>query len=198
MIKNIPCIIFAGGKSSRMGEDKALLPFAECETLTQYQLKRLSLIFKEVLISCKSSDKFDFEANFIEDDKEYAVSAPTLGFYSALQQCRCEAIFVLSVDSPFVGVEEIEAMISSFERGDYEAVIAKTKEGIHPLCGVYSFKLLKTFRLMLEENNHRLGQMLKNISTNYIEFENEDTFANLNHPHEYQRAIKHTFNITQS
>ena len=66
---DIPCVIFAGGKSSRMGEDKALLPFAEFNTLTEFQLTRLKKIFKTVYISCKDKTLFEFDANFIEDYK---------------------------------------------------------------------------------------------------------------------------------
>ena len=57
MIKNIPCVILAGGKSSRMGEDKSLLPFPPYKTLTHYQYQRLNKIFKNVYISSKDSSK---------------------------------------------------------------------------------------------------------------------------------------------
>lgn len=190
MIKNIPCILFAGGKSSRMGEDKALLPFDDFETLTQFQLTRLSALFSEVYISCKSADKFDFVARFIEDDPRYSVSAPTLGFYSALVQTDADVIFVLSVDTPFVSAKEIKALILEFDTGKYDAVIARTKEESHPLCGVYSSRLLETFKNMLKEDNHRLGAMLKKVNTKYLDFEEESAFLNLNHPHEYQEALK--------
>ena len=79
----IPCVIFAGGKSSRMGRDKSLLPFGGFETLTQYQYERLKKIFANVYISCKNRSKFDFDANFIEDDADFNTYAPTSGFISA-------------------------------------------------------------------------------------------------------------------
>jgi len=41
-VKFDTAIIFAGGKSSRMGRDKALLPFGGYDTLTEYQYRRLS------------------------------------------------------------------------------------------------------------------------------------------------------------
>ncbi|MDQ1268445.1 MAG: molybdenum cofactor guanylyltransferase, partial [Campylobacterota bacterium] len=66
---DIPCVIFAGGKSSRMGKDKSLLPFGTFDTLTEFQLNRLGKIFKNVYISCKEKSKFNFEAEFIEDIK---------------------------------------------------------------------------------------------------------------------------------
>jgi molybdopterin-guanine dinucleotide biosynthesis protein A len=44
------CVIFAGGKSSRMGEDKSLLPFGTFSSLAEYQYNRLSNIFDIVYI----------------------------------------------------------------------------------------------------------------------------------------------------
>ena len=85
---DIPCVIFAGGKSSRMGEDKALLPFASYTTLTEFQLSRLSKIFKTIYISCRNKNKFDFDANFIEDVQKGDIFAPTLGFVSIFEKIK--------------------------------------------------------------------------------------------------------------
>jgi len=73
MIQHIPAIIFAGGKSSRMGRDKALLPFGGYQSLAQYQYNKLKTIFKDVYISTKKN-KFDFEANLIYDT--YQINSP--------------------------------------------------------------------------------------------------------------------------
>ena len=54
----IPCVILSGGKSSRMGEDKSLLPFGSSNSLIEYQYKRLKPYFKNLYISSKI-DKFD-------------------------------------------------------------------------------------------------------------------------------------------
>jgi len=110
MILDTPCILFAGGKSSRMGEDKALLPFSPFKTLTEFQYTRLQEIFKNVYISCKDKKKFDFEANFIEDLQNSEIYAPTSGFIAAFNRLKEDKIFVLSVDTPFVSHKEIEAI----------------------------------------------------------------------------------------
>jgi len=185
----IPCVIFAGGKSSRMGEDKALLPFAGFDTLTHYQYNRLSQIFTTVFISCKECCKFDFEANFIEDKKEYGVFAPTLGFVSAFAYLKSDKFFALSVDTPFVSKKEIEALINA-DNNRFDATIAKTEEGMQPLCGIYHCSLKNSFETMLKENNHKLGKLLKNAHTNYCHFSDTAPFLNLNHPQEYQKAVQ--------
>jgi len=58
LIEDIACVILAGGKSSRMGEDKALLPFGYSPTLTQYQLKKFQDYFKDLYISTKDKNKY--------------------------------------------------------------------------------------------------------------------------------------------
>ena len=185
---DIPCVIFAGGKSSRMGEDKALLPFSFSKTLTEFQLSRLSKLFKKVYISCKDKRKFEFDANFIEDIKTKDVFAPTTGFISVFKELKEESFFVLSVDAPFVGKEEIEKLINE-DTPEFDAIVSKTNRGIEPMCAIYHRSLLEKFEKMLQDDNHKLGQMLKTSNTKYTYFKNEKSFLNLNNPQEYQKAI---------
>ena len=185
----IPCIIFAGGRSSRMGEDKALLPFADEKTLTQFQLSKLQKIFKNLYISCKDKSKFDFEASFIEDVQTDAIFAPTTGFVSIFQELQDERIFVISVDTPFVNRAEIERILEN-DSSHYDATIAKTASGIEPMFGIYHRSLENSFKQMLESNNHRLGFLLKNSDTNFVLFNDDRTFKNLNYKYEYEEALQ--------
>ena len=185
----IPCVIFAGGKSSRMGEDKALLPFGSFNTLTQFQLHRLQKIFKNVYISTKEHSKFDFEANFIEDIKTKNIYAPTAGFVAIFKKLECERFFVLSVDSPFVSEDEILQIIKS-DTPLVDATIATTDLGMQPMCGVYHRSLEPKFIDMLQQNRHKLGYLLKSSKTTFVTFNAESRFLNLNHPKEYQEAVK--------
>jgi len=188
---NIPCVIFAGGKSSRMGEDKALLPFANFNTLTEYQLYKLQKIFKTVYISCKDKSKFNFDANFIEDVKTDNVYAPTAGFVAIFDSLHVEKFFAISVDSPFINEDIIHKLIEtdSLHVGA-DATIAKTPLGIQPMCAIYHRSLKSKFQKMLKEDNHKLGFLLKSSNTLHVEFEDEKPFLNLNHPHQYQEALK--------
>ncbi|WP_345992831.1 molybdenum cofactor guanylyltransferase MobA [Sulfurimonas sp. HSL-1716] len=191
---DIPCVIFAGGKSSRMGEDKALLPFGGYPTLIQFQYERLKKIFTNLYISCKSSDKFDFlkeneKANLIEDIKTDGIYAPTTGFVALFDALHTQQVFILSVDAPFVGKTEIEEILKHKDEG-FDAVIAKTPQGIHPMCGLYSKNLHADFKAMLTNNEHKLGKLLKDSHTLYVDFKDEETFLNLNNKNEYAAALK--------
>jgi len=186
---DIPCVIFAGGKSSRMGRDKSLLPFGDEDTLTQFQLSRLSKLFKTVYISCKDKSKFDFQASFIEDIKTDSIYAPTTGFVSIFKELDDESFFALSVDSPFVGEDEIQKLISA-DKVESDATIAKTEFGMQPMCGIYHRSLESKFSKMVQEDNHKLGYLLKSSKTTFVNFTDDKPFLNLNHPDENQKALK--------
>jgi len=182
-----PCIIFAGGKSSRMGEDKALLPFSTFDTLTEYQFSKLSKIFTNVYISAKSKENFSLHLQkYVIEDVESETSAPTIGFVSFFKHLEGEKFFVLSVDTPFVGEDEVRKLLSFSEQ--YDAVIAQTEKK-HFMCGVYSRSLEQEFKNMLESDRHQLGRLLKSVETKYVTFDDESTFMNLNEPSEYQEAL---------
>lgn len=184
---SLPCVLFAGGKSSRMGQDKSLLPFGGFSSLAEFQYDRLTKLFEHVAISTKTADKFSFQANFILDPIEVDY-APTAGFVSMFHALENDRVMVLSVDTPFVREREFRVLIEADHEG-MDAVIARTTEGAHPLCGIYHRSLLGEFERMLHEGDHRLGKLLSSRQTRYVDFSDEDAFTNLNHPHEYQQAL---------
>ncbi len=182
----LPCVIFAGGKSSRMGSDKALLPFAGSASMVRYQYERLLPLFESVHISLKHPGRLPFTAPVIPDiDTETA--APTVGFVSVFRALNTERIFILSVDTPFVDRTVIQQLLQADEAG-LDAVIAQSTDGIHPLCGIYHRSLLPHFETMLREQNHRLGGLLRHCRSRFVRFDNAAPFDNLNYPHEYQTA----------
>ncbi|WP_428737514.1 molybdenum cofactor guanylyltransferase MobA [Sulfurimonas sp.] len=188
MLLDIPCIIFAGGKSSRMGEDKALLPFADFPTLTHYQLNRLSKIFHSVYISCKSKEKFDFQANFIEDTNK-ELFAPTAAFISIFSHLNVDKVFVISVDTPFIDTEIFTYLIKN-DINQYDATVAIVDDEIQPLCGIYHRSLLERFLEMEKNDTHKLHYLLKNSNVNFVNFEDKEKFLNLNNQEEYQQALQ--------
>ncbi len=176
-------VIFAGGKSSRMGEDKAFLPFGGT-TLVRYQYDRLSSWFEHVFISTKK-DKFDFEAEFIFDRGE--VFSPAVALHSVLTHLQSEAVFVLSVDVPFLSKAHIDTLYNRL--GDHEAAAAKTAGGTQPMCAVYTKKLLPALEKQLEKENHKLNFLLRNSDTVFVEFDDEEAFLNLNYKSDYEKAL---------
>jgi len=183
---NMTAIIFAGGKSSRMGKDKALLPFAGYNTLSEFQYNKLSSLFDNVYISSKE-DKFDFEAAVIPD--LYKESSPLVGIISLFETLDADELFILSVDAPFVDEKVIDLLL---KHGDEkcDAIIAQSPSGVQPLCGIYRRSILPLAQENRVKGNHRLNAILKEVHTRFVIFEDDGAFINLNHPHEYESALK--------
>ncbi len=181
----IPAIIFAGGKSSRMGEDKALLPFGDEITLAAYQYHRLTSLFETVYLSAKE-EKFMFKAPLIKD--RYETHSPLVGIVTAFEALGADILFILSVDAPFVDAAIINRLITSWKGED--AVIARNFGEVQPLCGLYSQTILPLAKQEMERGNHKLKMLLEEVKTRYVDFEEEKAFLNLNHPQEYKKALR--------
>jgi len=187
MTRKRSAVIFAGGKSSRMGEDKSLLPFGNYPTLVQYQHTKLSKIFDKVYISAKE-DKFDFECHVIKDTLQE--TSPLVGLISIFETLNADEVFILSVDAPFVDEEIIDSLFEH-DQTMLDVIVAESPSGIQPLCGIYKRSILPLAYKQIEMGNHRLGDLLRLAHTRFVWFEKDTPFTNLNHPEEYQEAIKY-------
>ena len=182
----LPCIILAGGKSSRMGSDKALLPFGGFETLTQYQIHRLTPLFQSIHVSARCKDKFDFEASFIEDIKTYEAQSPLVALLSIFQKFDTP-VCVLSVDTPFVDEAIFQKLFNAMD-AKTDALIATSPACSHQLCAIYRPSIKNKIIPMLEKNEHKIRTLLEQISTEYIHFKSDDPFLNLNFLDDYEKA----------
>lgn len=184
-LKSIPCVILSGGKSSRMGEDKSLLPFGSYSSMIEYQYNRLKPYFKEVYISSKIN-KFDFNANIIYDNHDiYSPMVALKAIFEYLQ--NDEKVFIITVDTPLVSLETIENLISN--SNNYDATIAQSPSKTHNLCGVFTHSLYTNISQLLTDDIHKINYLLKLSNVNYIIFSNNDEFININEPYEYQNLL---------
>jgi molybdopterin-guanine dinucleotide biosynthesis protein A len=179
-------IIMAGGKSSRMQQDKALLPFGGFESLSQYQYQRLLPYFDAIYISSKTN-KFNFPVEVIEDC--YKGSSPLVALISIFETLQNKELFLLSVDAPFVTHQTIEKIYQEAKNDtSSDIIVAESTQGIEPLCAIYRSSILETAKAFLYEENHRLQALLGAVKTRTIKIEGEREFMNLNYPMEYKEA----------
>lgn len=178
-----PCVILAGGKSSRMGKDKSLLPFRGYQSLTQFQHARLSSLFESLLISTKE-DKFDTRLELILDDNDEF--SPMVALEKIFSNFDNRHIFILSVDTPFVTEKEIKKLYNFID--EFDIVIPKTPSYTHQLCGFYHSSLAPICKKLASNNIHKIRKLYEFAKVKYVEFDNEKPFVNLNYEYEYQKA----------
>jgi len=184
LLKEIPCVILCGGKSSRMGEDKALLPFSKHNSLVQYQYLRLKPHFKSVHLSSKTN-KFDFPCDIIYDKEE--VSSPMVALKTILNALEDDKVFIMTVDTPFVSLETMDKLYASSK--NFDITVAQTLR-THNLCGVFSKSILSKVVEMVDDDFHKIGALLKRVNTSYVKFDDENEFLNLNTQEEYKLAME--------
>lgn len=187
----IPAVIFAGGKSSRMGKDKALLPFKAYPTLSEFQYHKLTALFDSVYLSSKEH-KFHFTCKVIEDI--YTQSSPLVGIVSVIETLRADAVFILSVDAPLVDKEVIDALyLKKCALDDanepYDAIIAHSPNGLEPLCGIYASHIVTQAKRHLENNNHKLRALFNVSNIKRVYFEDTLPFTNINTPEQYKAIL---------
>jgi len=184
-VQGIACVILAGGKSSRMGRDKSLLPFGGYPTLCQYQYERMKTLFEHVYISVKDPDKYGFAADFIVETEE--AYAPTYGLKRIFEAISEEAFFVMAVDMPFLSAGVINTLIDRYDPS-VDAVIAREHGTIHSLCGIYHRTMQPRIDEAVREDKHKLQRLLAEATTRFVDIDDADAFVNLNYPHEYEEA----------
>jgi molybdopterin-guanine dinucleotide biosynthesis protein A len=192
-------VILAGGKSSRMGENKAFL-MLDKQTFIERILSQLTH-FSEVLISAASGMTelyAPFDVPVIED--LYAERGPIGGLYTALKSCRSPYLLAIGCDKPFFeqGLGEYLAELApggvKGRGGDYDAVVPVSRDGrLQPLCAVYAKTCAEFLRGRILAGNYRMTAALECMRTFRVSLADtpfpEQVLSNINTPEEY-RAIR--------
>ena len=184
-------VILAGGKSTRMGRNKALLDF-EGETLIGRAYRILKQAFSEVLISANDAETYDFlGAPIIRDI--FASGGSLAGIHAGLLNSRGERCFFLACDMPFVNVELVR-YLDRFA-GDYDLVIPLSRSGLEPLHSFYSRRCIPYIENQLEGGNLKIIDFfhlvrMREVSLDEMrEYDPEElSYFNINTKEKYELA----------
>ncbi len=188
----ISAAILTGGENSRMnGELKALLNIEKISIIAR-QFALLQEIFDNIFI-CGKETEYNLPIKAYED--EFKGSGPVSGIYSALKNSTTDYVFIFSCDMPFLNRELIEKMINEAKTGNYDAIIPSHNDGIEPLHGIYSKKLLQKIENQLNDKDFRIRKIYEGINIKYfnvyLPIEPEIAFFNINSPADLTRAINY-------
>jgi molybdopterin-guanine dinucleotide biosynthesis protein A len=130
----ITIAVQAGGKSSRMGEDKALIRLAGIP-LIERVLARIDGLADEILITTNRPETLT-HLNLRMVGDEIPGAGALHGLKTALVAARGEVVLVLSCDTPFVSRELLEHLLSRAHETD--AIVPKHGDKYEPLQAVYN------------------------------------------------------------
>ena len=168
MLKKIPMtgILLAGGKSSRMGTDKALLPFGR-RTVLEHLGKLFDSIFEQTVIIVNDKTKYlslDLPSRFFLEDL-VKNRGPLGGLSTGFAYANHSDCFVGTCDMPLIHELFIREMIKAWKGKTIDALCTKNPEGRwEPFPGIYKRENRSLIRILMDLGHLSVGRLLEVIA----------------------------------
>jgi molybdenum cofactor guanylyltransferase len=183
--------ILAGGRSTRMGTDKAFVTF-EGRTLLARALAVSRSVTSDVRIVGDPA-KFAPFANVVEDIVPGC--GPLAGIHAALRSSTAEFNLMLAVDMPFVSPALLHFLISRAEDSATIVTVPRSAHGWQPLCAVYRRRFADAAEKALHAGRYKIDALFTPLETQAVEEQeleragfSASMFRNLNTPEELGQA----------
>ncbi len=204
-------ILLAGGKSTRLGIEKAFLELEGRLLIEQIICKLMDLFDDVLIISSGNIDKLNKIANKIsvkyrlKGKRRIVVKqdliknkGPLGGIYSGLFYSKTKNNFVIACDMPFVNHNLISFMWRLANRYNFHIIVPKISNFIEPLHAVYSKDVLKKIKKQIESGNLKIFDFINKIEKTKVRYitkeeierfdKNRLCFFNLNNISDLKKA----------
>jgi len=187
-------IIMAGGKSTRMGKNKALLKIGG-QTVIERIANELRKAVSELILVTKTPEDYQFLGlPMIED--QWKGMGPLAGIHAGLEASKTEKNLVVACDMPFVS-SEIGGYLLQF-LDHYQGAVPMISGQLHPLFAAYRKDALPEISKALEKQELKIRLFFDRIQLKYVTEEDlkklglplENHFFNMNDPKEFSLAVK--------
>jgi molybdopterin-guanine dinucleotide biosynthesis protein A len=181
-------LILAGGRSRRMGRNKAQLPAGD-GTLIDHLARRLAPVVDETLVAGGPESVRLAGARRIDD--RYQGLGPLAGIHAGLLEARFSLVWVVACDLP-----DVEPALGELLRGyaaGVDAVVPRLGDDSEGVCAVYDRSLAPRIETFLQTGERRVQHFLGRIAVRYVtpaELRRVDpelrSFRNINTPADYE------------
>jgi molybdopterin-guanine dinucleotide biosynthesis protein A len=179
-------VLLAGGKSRRMGQDKAHHEF-EGQPLFSKSLHLLRQYFSTVLIA---GDRPDLATHEVPSIPDIYPGSALGGLYTGLQSAKTNWIFVAPCDMPYPDARILDLILAHKNAAD--AVVPRTPGGYEPVFALYNKSCLPYMEKMLREGKFRIYDFYQQIEVRYLVWQElpvgwERALLNINTPEQLDR-----------
>ena len=182
-------LIIAGGKSSRMGKNKALIHFKQ-KPLIEHVYDRLKYQVEKVYININQAcNNFKYKENIIPDKKQN-YQGPLAGLDAALQMIQTEWLQIAPCDSPFLPLDLTQILMNKSKQSLHKIIIPQTQNNIHPTLGLFHSSIADDLNLFLKNKDRGFINFINSVGFEGVSFENEHAFVNINTPEELEKYEK--------
>ena len=178
--------VLAGGRSSRMGRDKALLMLGG-RTLVERAVSKLEAVCERVGIAGGAEELAKF-GRVVPDERPGC--GPLGGIVAALESSEFEWNIFLPVDVPLVGVDFVRRLGERCLASEAVAVVARVDGQVQPLCAGYHRRIVTRLRAGLEKGDFKVMRVVEGVGeVEFVEIQEPGIqFLNLNTPEEFAEA----------
>ncbi|GAB6086600.1 molybdenum cofactor guanylyltransferase [Alkaliphilus crotonatoxidans] len=158
--KSVSAVILAGGASSRMGRNKALMELGGKPMIDRI-VEVLREGFREIIIVTDCPDEYShlIDVKLTKDSIALGKKNSLLGIYSGLEVASHPYIFVIACDMPFVNLQLVHYMIEQIEGQD--VVIPYIEPHYEPLYALYKRDCMEPIKEMLQRDRFKITELLK-------------------------------------
>jgi len=170
-------LILAGGKSTRMGQDKGLMEF-NGKPMVAHVIDVAKKISDQIILVANKEAYNQFGLPVVHD--EVFEKGPLGGIFSGLKKSDTDYNLVLSCDIPFIHQGVLEFLIESSTGND--VTVASQAGKIHPLIGIYRKTCLPVIKNHLQADKLKLMLLFEEVKTRFVEMDDflSANFKNIN------------------
>ena len=187
--QSITAVILAGGASSRMGRDKALLEWRG-QTFIAHVIDRLRQQVDHIAINTNNAEGFAHFALPIVSDSTDERRGPLAGIQAALQFNRSELTLIVPCDNPQISPELVSRLLAALEREDADLAYACSNGDSHYLYALMYTNLRDRLTVFLKQRDFAVRHWYATLRTARVDFSDAaEYFRNLNAPEDLQRLL---------
>lgn len=187
-LAEISGVILAGGKSRRMGRNKAILTVRQ-QSLLDIMIDKMKSIFRYVTLSGSQATAYQTGLPVLEDI--YPDCGPLAGIHAALKQTGGRGVFVIGCDMPLVPAGLIRYICS---HNGADIVVPRLGDYLEPLCALYYKSCLPLIEQALSQGRYKITGFFPRAQVKYLTAEEisrfappEEAFFNINTPEDWAR-----------
>jgi len=177
--------VLVGGRSTRMGQDKALLPWKGSTLVGSVARKVFDAAGNVTLIG---SPQVYGNLGFPVIPDRISGCGPLGGLHAALSASTADWNLLVACDMPDVNYRILKDLLEAAEASGADALVPQTPGGLEPLCAVYHVRLLPAVEFAIQSKLLKMHDFVATVQTSLWPAPDPSLFRNLNTPQQLSES----------
>ncbi len=189
---SISGLVLAGGRSSRMGRDKALIQIGD-RTMLEHSIEQLQQQCDELWVSCAADDNYPIAAGVRRvADNRSGFLGPLAGIEAALRHIQGDYLLTAPCDCMDIPANLAEALLSETQKQGCPIAYASNRDGDQYLCALIHREVLADLSHYLDQGERRVGAFYRQQGACMVsQTQWQPCFFNINTPDQLREYLTH-------